>query len=393
MIKKEKTYPFPIKSLPCSHTKDFRLSLEVMNKIHSKGIFCVYSGGLPRDSILGKIPRDYDIVVSCSKKRLASIFKKVITVGEEFGMIKILYKGRTFDTLTLSGKTLFEDAKRREMTINSLYYNPFKEEIIDFTDGLKDIKNGLIRCFDENIKILSSDPVRVLRIIRSSEELGFKIESGLISTIKENIGLVQKIKPEKIRDELIRSLEYHNGRVFERFYEYRVFDMVLNGISDSNIKKIIVLNDNSEYFVRLAVLLSDLEEEDIKLFLSRFRFSGRIRERVLFIIRSFEYLKNMKKNIEYEDLKIFSHPYFHFLEDFVRIKGDTYLLKIIDNKKNIIGSINKSIVELTGKDILSAGISPGPIYDEIISKIRSLSIKGKIKNKSEAMDYIRKNYK
>lgn len=99
-----------------------------------------------------------------------------------------------------------EDAKRRDLTINALFYDPLKDEILDFVEGLKDLKRGIIRIIGEPHNRYKHDPVRMLRVVRHAARTGFKIEEKTWKALLELRFLIKTVPKERLRDEILKDL-------------------------------------------------------------------------------------------------------------------------------------------------------------------------------------------
>lgn len=178
-------------------------------------------GGCVRDSILGKEPKDYDITTSATPNITQSLFNKTIPTGIQHGTITVVLNNDNLEVTTYRTEGQYldnrrpesvnfvsdirEDLSRRDFTINALAFNN-KEGLIDYFNGLDDIKNKLIRAVGDPSKRFQEDALRILRAIRFSCQLGFEIEELTYSAIKENYKLIKNISIERVRDELCKIL-------------------------------------------------------------------------------------------------------------------------------------------------------------------------------------------
>lgn len=184
-------------------------------------------GGIIRDSFLEKESKDIDIVIEgISISEISNLlipFGKVNEVGKSFKVIKFRtkeFKGKDFDIATprkdikigkghkdfktIKVKNIEEDLLRRDFTINSIAININKEKFIDPFDGLKDIKNHILRATDKSAFI--EDPLRILRGIQLSARFKFKIDPHTLELMKQNVNLVSEISSERILGEFEKIL-------------------------------------------------------------------------------------------------------------------------------------------------------------------------------------------
>ena len=178
-------------------------------------------GGCVRDCLLGLTPKDYDITTSALPNITESLFEKTIPTGIKHGTITVVLDNENleFTTYRTEGNYLDnrhpesvefvsnikEDLSRRDFTVNALAYNN-KEGLIDYFNGVDDIKNKIIKAVGDPNKRFQEDALRMLRAIRFSCQLGFKIEDSTYVAIKSNYKLIKNISIERIRDELCKIL-------------------------------------------------------------------------------------------------------------------------------------------------------------------------------------------
>lgn len=178
-------------------------------------------GGCVRDSVLGRIPGDWDITTSARPEEVKKIFRKTVDTGIEHGTVTVILGGEGFEVTTyrVDGKyedhrhpaqveftpDLKEDLKRRDFTINAMAYNP-KEGIVDLFDGMKDLERRCIRCVGEPEERFSEDALRMLRGIRFAGQLDFMIEEGTMQAIQKQSDSIGKVSVERIRTEITKLL-------------------------------------------------------------------------------------------------------------------------------------------------------------------------------------------
>lgn len=180
-------------------------------------------GGCVRDMLLNKKPKDFDIVTDCNLDLLTNILKdngwKVDEAGKQF-LVTIISKdgynyevcnfrkdgtytdGRRPDSVEIGD--IFSDSERRDLTINALYYDPFASVYLDPTKkGLDDIKNKIIRLNGNPNKRIEEDLLRIMRVYRFSNQLGFEIDKNTLKACRRNFNeMALKIPPERIKNEV-----------------------------------------------------------------------------------------------------------------------------------------------------------------------------------------------
>ena len=193
---------------------------EILDKIVSKGYEAYIVGGYVRDFILGKHTNDIDIATNALPKDLSLIFQDEDIKSTAYGSIKLI-KGKYFiDINTFRKESQYSegkpinieyvnnldiDLKRRDFTINALYMN-MNGNIIDRTDGLKDIQNKIIRVIGKTEERLKEDPLRILRALRLKITLNFTLDENIVKYINKNKEELTKISNTRLKDEIVKIL-------------------------------------------------------------------------------------------------------------------------------------------------------------------------------------------
>lgn len=214
-----------------------RRALEALNILRENGFDAYFVGGAVRNLLLGIPPRDFDIATNATPFQIKNLVPSSKIIGKRFKLVQIRGKkekieistfrkdpGEPPENLTLTEKmrwqnrfygSIEEDALRRDFTINSLYLDPVKKEIIDFTSGLEDLKNRILRVIGDPYERFLEDPVRMIRVCALSCRLNFKIEEEAeknIEILKNEILLIPKAR---IGEEILRILK--SGVVLKTF--------------------------------------------------------------------------------------------------------------------------------------------------------------------------------
>jgi tRNA nucleotidyltransferase (CCA-adding enzyme) len=193
----------------------------IISTLQKNGFEAYAVGGCIRDSILNKIPKDWDITTSASPKDIINLFNKTVPTGLKHGTVTVLIDKIQYEVTTfrIDGKytdnrhpddvvfttSLYEDLKRRDFTMNALAFN-YIDGLIDPFNGKTDILNGVVRCVGTPDLRFREDALRLLRAIRFSCELNFKIDKPTFDSITRNFTLIKKISIERVRDEFSKIL-------------------------------------------------------------------------------------------------------------------------------------------------------------------------------------------
>ncbi|MEK6774044.1 MAG: CCA tRNA nucleotidyltransferase [Bdellovibrionota bacterium] len=208
--------------LECLQKSDsWKSILVVQQQIVDQGFIAYLAGGAVRDAFLGVIPHDFDLVTDASVQDLQKIFKKVVLVGESFGVIRVIESGHTIEVAQfrkesdykdgrhpslVSAATPEEDALRRDFTVNALFYDFSTGKVLDFVGGLTDLENRKLRCVGNSEVRFQEDHLRILRAIRLEAQLGFTLNPETKTACENLAPLTLKVSKERIQDELIKMI-------------------------------------------------------------------------------------------------------------------------------------------------------------------------------------------
>lgn len=193
----------------------------IINTLQSAGYEAWAVGGCVRDSILGRVPDDWDITTSARPEQVKAIFKKTVDTGIQHGTVTVLWNRAGYEVTTyrIDGEyedsrhpkevqftaSLREDLRRRDFTINAMAYNE-EAGLVDIFGGIEDIRAKKIRCVGDPMERFSEDALRMMRAVRFSAQLGYEIEEETEAAICRLSPTLQKISAERIRTELVKLL-------------------------------------------------------------------------------------------------------------------------------------------------------------------------------------------
>ncbi|MBQ9593687.1 MAG: CCA tRNA nucleotidyltransferase [Lachnospiraceae bacterium] len=193
----------------------------ILRSLEEAGHEAYIVGGCVRDALLGREPQDWDITTSALPEQVQALFRRTIDTGIQHGTVTVMFgkeayevttyridgeyhDGRHPDQVTFT-RSLEEDLKRRDFTINAMAYNP-KRGLVDLFGGQKDLAERVIRAVGDARERFSEDALRMLRAVRFAGQLGFAIEEGTLAGIRALAPTLAKISQERIREELTKLL-------------------------------------------------------------------------------------------------------------------------------------------------------------------------------------------
>ena len=214
----------------------------IISTLQTHGYEAYAVGGCVRDSILGRIPDDWDITTSATPLETKQLFKRTFDTGIEHGTITVLIDKEAFEVTTyrVDGKyedsrhpsevtftrSLREDLLRRDFTINAMAYND-AEGLVDIFGGIEDLQNKTIRCVGNAKERFGEDALRILRAVRFAAQLGFAIEEETREGIIELAPTLANISAERIQVELIKMLVSPNPGLLRTAYELGITKVIL----------------------------------------------------------------------------------------------------------------------------------------------------------------------
>ncbi|HZA52881.1 MAG TPA: CCA tRNA nucleotidyltransferase, partial [Candidatus Udaeobacter sp.] len=201
--------------------------MAIVKRLREHGYESYFAGGCVRDMLLKKPPQDYDITTNAHPDEIAKIFPQTIPVGVQFGVMLVLVEGQPFEVATfrhdgpyLDGRrpshvrygSLREDIGRRDFTINGMVYDPLQDQVIDWVDGRKDLKDKRIRAIGKPRERFEEDRLRMVRAIRFAASLDFAVEDDTSAAIRELAPTITVVSWERIGDEVTRILTEGGAR-------------------------------------------------------------------------------------------------------------------------------------------------------------------------------------
>ena len=363
----------------------------IIDKIYECGYEAYIVGGCVRDSIIGIEPNDFDITTSAKPNEIKEIFKndKCLDSGIKHGTISIILDKDIFEITTyrIEGEykdhrrpenveythLLKEDLKRRDFTINSMAYNE-KNNLVDLFGGISDIKHKIIKTVGNPNERFREDGLRMIRAIRFSSKLNFKIEDNTLNAIYENASIIKNISIERITDEFSKIIlsDYPNNIIY--LFETKLLNH-LNISNEDNEKRLEILKSKLDILsyiekdlVKKLVALEYLIIEsqlNCKRIYSALRFSNKINKNI-------EILLNLMTTVDISEIdkikvkKILNNVGIDLFKDYVdiisKIKQDGISKDNIKRINSILAEIEENDecytikkLDINGKDIIDLG--------------------------------------
>ena len=271
--------------------------LHKLFKKNKKELYVV--GGAVRDALLGKKPKDFDLATDAKPDEVVEIVTKagyntIGEVGQQFGVVIVqtpdfrdgmeiatfredIGKGRRPDSVEYS--TIDKDVLRRDLTINALFYDIEREEVVDLVGGVADIQSNTIRTVGRAQERFDEDPLRKLRALRFAGRTGSKLEKNTAEAIISDNSL-EGVSPERIRDEFKKSVLSAKSakKYLEMVEEFRLWGVMF---PDININKTFI--DSNNWSLQTATLFKVNENDVIRKRLNKLAFSNEEIDTIIFL--------------------------------------------------------------------------------------------------------------
>jgi tRNA nucleotidyltransferase (CCA-adding enzyme) len=193
----------------------------IINTLNQAGFEAYAVGGCVRDSIMGRVPDDWDITTSADPQQVKKLFRRTIDTGIQHGTVTVMLQKTGYEVTTyridgeyednrhpkevIFTKSLEEDLKRRDFTVNAMAYHP-GEGLVDLFDGIGDMEKKCIRCVGQAEERFSEDALRMMRGVRFSAQFGYRMEEQTREAIRKLRENLRNVSAERIRVELVKLL-------------------------------------------------------------------------------------------------------------------------------------------------------------------------------------------
>ena len=408
----------------------------ILDKLEDYGGIGYVVGGCVRDSILGKVPKDWDICTPLLPDVVKKIFKDyhVIDTGIKHGTVSVVIGNNTYEITTYRTDGVYSDGRhpdnvfytdrleddlqRRDFTINAMAYNP-KTGLIDKFNGMNDLRYGIIKCVGVPYKRFAEDGLRILRAVRFAAVLGFKIEYHTVCDMRNCLNKLDNVSKERITSEIIRMLSEsspHNLVRALRDYEYvffHIFPTIGEGLSIVKYDEVIsnfmwdlsvniMRNTSNDAITRLAVLFEDtLLDKEIDDVFKEYRFDNATIKKVKQLAIRHELYHELSGDMDKDayQMRVILHDIgseqtFRLLNIWkANVKAKTNIGKYNRLRDIEIAEVlvEKAISEgqcytlkdldITGDDLIEIGYQPGKEVGEILNKLLQEVMMEPFKNK------------
>src|SRR5213596_295517 len=427
---------------------------KVAARLREDSYIAYFAGGCVRDIVRRQITKDFDIATDARPEVVQRLFSRTHAVGAHFGVILVLENNFQFEVATFRSDDAYidgrhpsavrfsspeEDAKRRDFTINGMFYDPVAEKVIDFVAGCADIAAKLLRAIGDPAQRFAEDRLRMLRAVRLATVLDYKFDKQTWDALLANAASINQISAERIRDELMRIFlspsrtrgwdlldssglmrailpeieamkgckqpeQFHpEGDVFEhtrlmlQFLTEKVSVPLVFSVLLHDVAKPVTATIDETGRIRFSAH-DRIGAEMTEKIMRRLRFSGAEIEATVEMVRQHMVFKDVPKMRVAKLRRFMARPTFGDELELHRVdyQGSH---RMLDNYKFLLRKreefANEPIIPpplLRGDDLIALGLKPGPKFGEILEALETRQLEGGLRTADEAFEWVKKRY-
>jgi poly(A) polymerase len=424
---------------------------KICSILRDAGFEALFAGGCVRDILLGIKPKDYDIATSATPDQVAKVFPDCKPVGAAFGVQLVHRHGFQYEIATFRSDGTYSDgrrpdqvdfcdaehdAERRDFTVNALFMNPETEDVIDYVDGQADLKRRCLRAVGDAETRFKEDHLRLLRAVRFASQLDFEIVPDTYEAIRISAPLLQKISPERIRNELERILTQPRASdAFRILKDTELLDVFLPELLPMNgcdqppeyhpegdvwIHTLLLLDHlkSPTFTLAMGALLHDVGKPATQTFEDRIRFNQhekvgarttqdickRLRlsneetERIVWLVAQHMRIAVTPDMKESKRKRLVREDGFAELLELMRVDcmASHADLSAYDWIKDYAENIPEEAVRpkplINGQDLIVLGYAPGPMFKEILTAVEDAQLEGEIDTRDAALERVKSDW-
>lgn len=432
-------------------TPKYRAAVLLIRTLKAERHEAFLVGGCVRDFLMNKPPTDFDIATSARPEEVAKLFKRTIPVGVQFG-VQLVLKGKySYEVATFrtdlgyaDGRhpegvvfsTPRQDALRRDFTVNGLFFDPLKGKVIDYVGGRKDLAARVIRAIGDPAQRFKEDRLRILRAVRFSAVLDFKIEGKTFQAVRRFADKITEVSFERIRDELVKLLTgRHPARGLELLDESGLLAILLPEVEQmKGVAQPPEFHPEGDVYIHTKLVLEKLKSPSPVLawgailhdvgkpptfkIADRIRFDGHDRvgaamaERILKRLRfsnadisavselvgdhmRFKDVRQMRLSTlkRFMALATFPEQLKLHRADCLASHGDLSNWHFLRKKlKELPPKILKPKPLVDGHDLLQLGFSQGPLIGRILRAVEERQLEGQLTDSAQALAWVKETF-
>jgi poly(A) polymerase len=431
-------------------------AFDVVRKLQQAGFAALWAGGCVRDELLGLTPADYDVATDARPEQLRPLFKRRNEIGASFGVVQVIGpKGDDGEWLTIEVATFRsdvsysdgrrpdavvfstpeEDAKRRDFTINGMFFDPVKGELIDYVGGRADLDAKILRAIGDPTARFTEDKLRILRAVRIATRFDLAIDPATLAAAKRMAHQIRVVSPERIAEELRKLLVHPNrARGVRLLREFGLIEPILpelvptfalpqglpaaptGTLWDHTVRVVECLEGAVSFHLAFAALLHDIGKPRVfartpdkytfhghehigrqmaEAIADRLRLSTAEKTRVAWLVEKHMYLADAT-TMRLSKLKtILVHPGIGELLALHRADAlaSGRSLENVEFCERMLRDTPPEVLNpppvLTGEDLIALGLTPGPEFKRLLDAVREAQLEGRVRSKEIALEHVR----
>jgi poly(A) polymerase len=433
---------------------DEQAALEIVWRLGEAGFRAYWVGGCVRNRLLGLPAEDIDIATDSRPDQVEEVFDRVRHVGAKFGVCLVSLYGVQTEVATFRTEGPYldhrrpesvafagpeEDARRRDFTINALFFDPIEDRVIDYVGGRKDLEARVVRCVGNPDQRIEEDALRILRGIRFAARLKFEIEKRTFAALGRHARDLEHISAERIRDELVRMLTGpHPARALDLMDAAGALEVILPEVADmrgvaqppqyhpegdvwTHTKAALDALENPSPVLAMATLLHDVgkpptyeeapdrirfhNHDDVGAEIAervcrRLRFSNEEIEAIVSIVKRHMAFLNLQKMRPAKVARFLASPTIDdeiemHRADCIASHGGLENYEFAREKLEEARTAHPEVLPpplLTGDDLIKMGYKPGPVYSKILDAVEEQQLEGNLGSREEAKKWVMEQF-
>ncbi|PCI77827.1 poly-A polymerase [Candidatus Aerophobetes bacterium] len=407
------------------HSNHYSAALSIATLLKNSGFIAYFVGGWVRDHLLKHPSSDIDIATDASCDEIIALFPKTIPVGIAFGVVVVIVDAYHFEVATfreeegykdgrrptrIKPSTPEHDAKRRDFTINGLFFDPETKTLIDYVEGQKDLKKGIVRAIGNPQDRFAEDKLRMIRAARYTARFGFALEHATKQAIiKYANTLLPAVSVERIVQEFSKMQAFDNfDKALVLMHELKLLPLIIPQTKNWNAQEITSLTKQFHAYPKTTPLIlyimqllptSTLEEK--LAFTTKFKFSKKTHQLVQFYHASQQLFKT--KNLSNIDdatwVEQYASPWFTFCLEvhLVHIEPeqrDALLQFHVDKERKHRAAIERAQTHstlLTAHDLEKEGIFPSALMGTLLRQSEKIAINHNLSHREEILQKLKQS--
>ncbi len=410
--------PIPLLQRLCFKMEEHPEARFIIETLSKQGFIAYYAGGWVRDFLLQHPSDDIDIATSALPEMVQALFPHTVPIGISFGIILVIVNGRSYEVATfredfdyqdgrrparIEFSRAEEDAKRRDFTINGMFYDPLKGEVIDYVRGREDLALGIIRAIGDPQERIKEDRLRMMRAIRLACRFGFQIEEKTREAILAHAEeLFPAVAIERIGHELMKG--YAFGKLPEMLlmlHEFRLLGAIFPSVASLSFHEVqqalqpLALYPKEAPFVAFLWPLFPVPPLELVDFL---KLSNQDRQFCLFWLASEPLLRGKGETEDVEWAHFYANGFSqvviaifaaYIAEEQMRCD---FLLQHRTRQEDLASAILRIVEKkplVQAKDLLALGVVPGPKMGVLLKEAERIAVNRRLETRESVLKALR----